>query len=163
MSGHPDLDAMARRVIDANLYMTVATLDPGGAPRLSPVYYTPARYTDLYWVSSPEAHHSRNVLERPEVEIVIFDSSVAVGHAEAVYLSARAREIPADELPAVVGEAFQERGGARRFAPEELSGEADLRLYVASATSCEVLIRGGDPVHGTGIDRREPADPTRTG
>ena len=163
MSAHPDLDAMARRVIDANLYMTVATLDPGGAPRLSPVYYTPARYTDLYWVSSPEAHHSRNLLERPDVQVVIFDSSVAVGHAEAVYLSARAREIPPGELPAVVGEAFRGRGGARRFALEELTGDADLRLYVATVTACEVHVRGGDPVHGTGIDRREPADPTRTG
>ena len=160
MSAHPDLDATARRVIDRNLYMTLATLDPDGAPRLSPVYFTPARYTDLYWVSSPDAHHSRNLLERPDVRIVIFDSSVAVGHAEAVYLSARARAIPADELDAVIGEAFAGRGGARRFAPEELHGDADLRLYVASATSCEVLIRGRDPVHGTGIDRREPADPT---
>jgi len=30
---------------------------------------------------------------------------------------------------------------------------------VAEATSWEVLIRGGDPEHGTGIDRRMPADP----
>jgi Pyridoxamine 5'-phosphate oxidase len=158
---HPDLDATARRVIDGNLYMTLATLDPDGAPRLSPVYFTPARYTDLYWVSSPDAHHSRNVLERPDVRIVIFDSSVAVGQAEAVYISARAREVPEEELPAVIDEAFGERGGARRFAPEELRGEGDLRLYVASATSWEVLIRGGHPEHGSGIDRREPADPTR--
>ena len=74
-----DLDEMARLVIDGNLYMVLATLEPDGAPRLSPVYFTPARYTDLYWVSSPDAHHSRNVLERPHVEVVIFDSSVAVG------------------------------------------------------------------------------------
>jgi hypothetical protein len=159
MSAHPDLDAMARRVIDGLLYMTLATLDPDGAPRLSPVYFTPARYRDFYWVSSPEAHHSRNVLERPDVQIVIFDSTVAVGRAEAVYLAARAREIPAGELAAVTGEAFSGRGGARRFAPEDLHGDADLRLYVATATSCEVLVRGGDPVHGSGIDRREPADP----
>jgi len=33
------------------------------------------------------------------------------------------------------------------------------RLYLASASSCEVLVRGGDPVHGTGTDRRVPADP----
>ena len=161
MGGHPDFDAMARRVIDGNLYMTLATLDPDGSPRLSPVYFTPARYTDLYWVSSPDAHHSRNVLGRPDVEIVIFDSSVAVGHAEAVYISARAREVPEEELPFVIGEAFGERGGARRFAPEELRGEGDLRLYVASATAWEVLVRGGHPEHGSGIDRREPADPTR--
>ena len=73
--------------------------------------------SDFYWVSSPEAHHSRNVLERPEVQIVIFDSSVAVGHAEAVYLSARARAVPEAELAAVVGEAFGERGGARPSTP----------------------------------------------
>jgi hypothetical protein len=160
MGSDGDLHEMARRVVDGNLYMTLATLDPGGAPWLSPVYFTPARYRDLYWVSSPDAHHSRNLHERPDVQIVIFDSSVAVGHAEAVYIAARAREVPEEELAAVVDEAFQQRGGARRFAPEELHGEADLRLYVATATSWEVLIRGGDPVRGTGIDRRVPADPT---
>jgi uncharacterized pyridoxamine 5'-phosphate oxidase family protein len=160
MGTHPDFDEAARRVIDGNLYMTLATLEPDGSPRLSPVYFTPARYTDLYWVSSPDAHHSRNVRERPSVEIVIFDSSVAVGHAEAVYISARAREIPREELHEVIDEAFGERGGARRFAPEELHGDGDLRLYVASATSWDVLVRGGHPEHGSGIDRREPADPT---
>jgi len=160
MGTHPDFDDAARRVIDGNLYMTLATLEPDGSPRLSPVYFTPARYTDLYWVSSPDAHHSRNVRERPGVEIVIFDSSVAVGHAEAVYISARAREIPREELHEVIDEAFGERGGARRFAPEELHGDGDLRLYVTSATSWDVLVRGGHPEHGSGIDRREPADPT---
>jgi Pyridoxamine 5'-phosphate oxidase len=160
MSAHPDLDAMARRVIDGNLYMTLATLDPDGAPRLSPVYFTPARYTDLYWISSPAAHHSRNLLERPEVQIVIFDSTVAVGHAEAVYLAAHARAIPDGELDAVLGEAFRGLGGARAFTREELTGDADLRLNVATATSCEVLVRGRDPVHGRGTDARMPADPS---
>ncbi len=153
------LDAMARRVIDGNLYMTLGTLDPDGAPRLSPVYYTPARYTDLYWVSSPDAHHSRNVRERPDVRIVIFDSSLEVGHGEAVYLSAHARQVPDEELDAVLGEAFGGRGGARAFSREELTGDGDIRLYVATATSCEVHVRGGDPVHGRGIDTRMPADP----
>ena len=41
------LDEMARRVIDDNLYMTLATIGPDGAPRLSPVYYTPVRYADF--------------------------------------------------------------------------------------------------------------------
>jgi len=160
MGGHPDFDAMARRVIDGNLYMTLATLDPDGSPRLSPVYFTPARYTDLYWVSSPDAHHSRNLLERPHVQIVIYDSSVAVGHAEAAYLAARARMIPGEELDGVLGEAFGGRGGARAFTREELTGDGDLRLYAATVTSCEVLVRGRDPVHGQGTDARMPADPT---
>lgn len=155
-----DLDTMARRVIDGNLYMTLATLDPEGAPWLSPVYFTPARYTDFYWVSSPEAHHSRYLLERPAVQIVIFDSSVAVGHAEAVYMAAQARPIADEDLDAVLGEAFGGRGGARPFSREELTGDGDLRLYVATATSYEVLVRGGDPRYGRGTDTRMPADPT---
>jgi hypothetical protein len=39
---------MTGRVIDANLYMTLGTRDPNGSPRLSPVFYTAARYTDFY-------------------------------------------------------------------------------------------------------------------
>jgi Pyridoxamine 5'-phosphate oxidase len=163
VSRRPDLDAMARRVIDANHYMTVATLEPDGAPRLSPVYYTPARYTDLYWVSSPAARHSRNLAERPAVQIVIYDSTAAVGEGEAVYLSASARQVPDEELEPACGEAFRTTAGAHRFAPDELREPAPLRLYVASVTACEVHVRGRHPVHGTGIDRRLPADPTRTG
>jgi hypothetical protein len=48
MSGHPELNAMARRVIDSNHYMVLGTLDRDGGPRLSPVYYTAARYIDFY-------------------------------------------------------------------------------------------------------------------
>src|SRR3954453_9514056 len=120
MSEHPDLDAMAPRVIDHNHYMTLATMNPDGGPRVSPVYYTAARYTDFYWVSSPQAHHSRNVGERSEIRIVIFDSTAAVGEGRAVYLEARAAPVPEDELEAVCGEAFLTTAGARPFAPDEL-------------------------------------------
>jgi hypothetical protein len=57
---------------------------------LSPVYYAGARYSDFYWVSSPQAQHSRNIEQRPAVEIVIFDSTAAVGKGEAVYVAADA-------------------------------------------------------------------------
>ncbi len=156
---HPDLDAMARKVIDANHYMMLGTRDPDGEPRLSPVYYTAARYTDFYWVSSPGAHHSRNVHERPGVRIVIFDSTVPVGAGEAVYLAATAHPVPDEELEAACPEAFRTTAGARPFAPEELRGSAPLRLYVAHATSCEVHVPGRDPVHGKGLDARMPARP----
>jgi uncharacterized pyridoxamine 5'-phosphate oxidase family protein len=155
-----DLNAMARRVIDTNHYMTLATVEPDGEPRLSPVYYTPARYADLYWVSSPEAKHSRNLVERPDVKIVIFDSSAPVGAGEAVYLAATAGRIEDAELEAVCPEATRTTAGARRFAPDELRGAAPIRLYVARISSCEVHVAGRHPVHGRGIDHREPADPT---
>jgi general stress protein 26 len=156
-----ELAEMARRVIDGNRYMVLGTVESDGRPRLSPVYFTPARYRDLYWVSSPDAQHSRNVRERPDVQIVVFDSSTLPGNSEAVYLAATAREVSADELPQLVDEAFDpETRGARAFTVDELSGDGDLRLYVATATAYDVHVRGSHPTHGTGIDRRVATDPT---
>jgi hypothetical protein len=156
-----ELREMARRVLDRNRYMVLGTVEPDGRPRLSPVFFTPARYRDLYWVSSPDAQHSHNVRERPGVQIVVFDSSVVPGQSEAVYIDARAREVREDDLPDLVAEAFDPATrGARAFTPEELSGEGDLRLYVATATAFDVHVRGSHPTHGTGIDRRVSTDPT---
>jgi len=161
MAHDDELRDMARRVIDGNRYLVLGTTEPDGSPRLSPVYFVPARYRDFYWVSSPDAQHSHNVRARPEVRIVVFDSSSRPGDSEAVYLTATAREVPAEELPDVVDEAFDpETRGARAFGVDELSGDGDLRLYVATATSYDVHVRGSHPTHGTGIDRRVATDPT---
>jgi Pyridoxamine 5'-phosphate oxidase len=153
-----DLDALARRVIDANEYLTLGTLDPDGRPRLSPVYYTPARYTDLYWVSSPGAQHSRNLADRPEAQVVIFDSTAAVGQGEAVYLDTVAAEVPAADLDTACAEAFRTTPGAHRFTPAELR-DGDLRLYVAHIRACQVHVPGRHPTHGRGLDTRQPAHP----
>jgi uncharacterized pyridoxamine 5'-phosphate oxidase family protein len=160
--GDPELDAMARRVIDANRYMTLATVDLDGRPRLSPVYYTAAGYTDFYWVSSPEAQHSRNLAERPEVQIVIFDSTAPVGQGEAVYLRGTAKQMPDGQLESVLSQAFRTGAGARQFKANELRGGAPYRLYVAHVISCEVHVAGSHPVHGRGVDTRQPADPAST-
>ena len=156
-----ELIEMARRVLDGNRYLVLGTVEDDGSPRLSPVYFTPARYRDLYWVSSPDAQHSRNVRARPDVRIVVFDSSSVPGQSEAVYVSATARELARDELTEdVLTEAFDGTRGGRSFSVDELSGDGDLRLYVATATAYDVHVRGSHPTHGTGIDRRLPTDPT---
>jgi hypothetical protein len=157
-----DLNARARRVIDSNRYMTLATIDPDGRPRVSPVYFTSARYADFYWISSPDAHHSRNVAARPGVEIVIFDSRAGVGAGEAAYLSCTARMVADEDLEVACAEAFPETPGAIPFGPDELSGDAELRLFVAHLESCDVHVPGRDPIHGRGIDSRQPADPAVT-
>ncbi|MFC5823691.1 pyridoxamine 5'-phosphate oxidase family protein [Nonomuraea insulae] len=85
------LEELARHIIDTNRYMVLGTVDPDGRPRVSPVYFAPDGYGEVFWISSPESHHSRNIAERPEISIVIFDSTVPVGGgAQAVYLLATA-------------------------------------------------------------------------
>ncbi len=158
MTPSDDLIEMARHVMDSHRYLTLGTAEPDGRPRVSPVYFTHADYRDIYWVSSPTAHHSANIAERPAVALVIFDSTAPVGQGRAVYIDAHASVVDDAELPRRCAEAFSRGGGkgATAFEPHELSGDADLRLYHARATSHEVHIPGRDPVHGTGVDTRRP-------
>jgi hypothetical protein len=119
------------------------------------VYFTHAGYREFYWVSSPQAQHSRNIEQEPAIAIVIFDSSAPVGQGRAVYIDAGASEIAESDLPGECAKAFtQLDSSAVAFEPAELSGAAPLRLYRATATSHEVHVRGRDPKYGKGIDTR---------
>jgi hypothetical protein len=41
-------------------------------------------YREFFWVSSPDSTHSRNLAGRPDVSIVIFDSSVPISTGQGV-------------------------------------------------------------------------------
>lgn len=74
MGSEAELEARARRIIDGNRYMTIATVGEDGRPWATPVYFSRDRYRNMYWISSPEAQHSRNIASRPDVTIVVLDS-----------------------------------------------------------------------------------------
>jgi nitroimidazol reductase NimA-like FMN-containing flavoprotein (pyridoxamine 5'-phosphate oxidase superfamily) len=146
--GH-DPAAIARAIIDANLYMVLGTADQAGRPWVSPVYYAPAAYREFFWVSSPDTTHSRNLEARGEVSIVIFDSSVSIGTGQGVYMSAAARELAGDERVEGI-EMFSGRSlahGGHEWTLADVQSPARLRLYRAIAADHYVL--GAD-------DRRVP-------
>jgi hypothetical protein len=47
----PDLDAVARAILDANHYMTLGTADAAGRPWVSPVFFA----AEQHWVLDPNA------------------------------------------------------------------------------------------------------------
>jgi nitroimidazol reductase NimA-like FMN-containing flavoprotein (pyridoxamine 5'-phosphate oxidase superfamily) len=140
-NGGRDPAALAREIIDANQYMTLATADGDGRPWATPVWFAHQGYTDLFWVSRPDARHSRNLAVRPEVGIVIFDSTVPAGSGQAVYVEALAGEL--EEAGREQGIAiFSRRSEAQGAAPwgvADVSGPAPLRLYRARASAHFVL------------------------
>jgi nitroimidazol reductase NimA-like FMN-containing flavoprotein (pyridoxamine 5'-phosphate oxidase superfamily) len=150
-----DLDAVARGIIDDNRYMALGTADETGRPWVSPVYYAPDGYRTLYWVSSPERRHSRNVAVRPEVSIVVFNSQVAIGEGQAVYMAARAAELTGEELERGIEtfSAVSQRHGAKAWTIEDVRPPAALRLYRATVSEHWVL----DPEKRP--DERTPVDP----
>jgi hypothetical protein len=146
MTHETDLEAVARAIIDANLYMVLGTADEAGRPWVSPVYYAPAAHSEFFWVSSPEATHSRNLAARPEVSIVIFDSRVPIGTGQGVYMRAVA-ERPADEVRGI--QVFSRRSvehDGDEWTLEDVQPPARLRLYRAIATEHSVL-GAGDQRH----------------
>jgi hypothetical protein len=112
-------------------------------------------------VSSPEARHSRNVAARPEVAIAIFDSTVPVGGAQAVYMSSLAVELTNAELERGI-EVFgrlSEADVGRKWGLDDVQPPSLFRLYRAAVSEHYVLIPGRDPEHGIGVDRREQVMP----
>jgi len=135
------LRAIARAIIDSNFYMTLGTADENGRPWVSPVYYAPEGYTEFYWVSSPEATHSRNLAVRPEVSIVVFDSRSPVGSGQGVYMSAVAEELAGDDLDRgiTIFSRRSEAHGAGEWNLEDVRPPARHRLYRATASEHFVL------------------------
>ena len=75
-SAAPDLDQMARDVLDRIRYIVLGTIDEDGRTRTSPVYFKPHGYEHLYWVSHPDTHHSHNLARDDRLSGVVFDSTV---------------------------------------------------------------------------------------
>jgi nitroimidazol reductase NimA-like FMN-containing flavoprotein (pyridoxamine 5'-phosphate oxidase superfamily) len=141
MSDEQDLPAVARSIIESNLYMALGTADETGRPWVTPVYYAAAGYTEFYWVSSPERTHSRNVAVRPEISIVVFDSRVPIGMGQGVYMSALAEELTGADLERGI-DIFSRRSqehGAREWTPADVRPPAAIRLYRAKVSEHWVL------------------------
>jgi hypothetical protein len=138
--------ALARAIIDGNLYMVVGTSDAAGLPWVSPVYYAHAGYREFLWLSSPDAKHSQNVQVRPEVGIVIFDSTVPINTGQGVYMSALAHELDDEQITDRI-DVFSQRSvghGGRPFMASDIRAPSRLRLYSATALDHYVLEDGRD-------------------
>ncbi|MFF1573201.1 pyridoxamine 5'-phosphate oxidase family protein [Leifsonia sp. NPDC058292] len=140
------------RVIAANLYLVVATTDDDGRPWVSPVFFAPLGEESLCWVSSPDSRHSRNIAQRPDVAITVFDSGVAVGRAEAAYFEATASRASADDLPEALSALNGRLPVGKQVAESDLEPEGPMVLYRADIDRRFVLVRGGDPERKNALD-----------
>jgi dihydrofolate reductase/nitroimidazol reductase NimA-like FMN-containing flavoprotein (pyridoxamine 5'-phosphate oxidase superfamily) len=137
----PDAAAIARRIVGANRYLTLGTADASGVPWVSPVWYATADGREFFWVSRPEARHSRNLAARPEASIVVFDSRVTPALAQAAYFAVVAEQVADDELErglAVYSRASQAQG-LSPWTTADVRAPARHRLYRAAVSEAFVL------------------------
>jgi nitroimidazol reductase NimA-like FMN-containing flavoprotein (pyridoxamine 5'-phosphate oxidase superfamily) len=133
--------ASARALIDGSQYLTLATADADGRPWATPVWFAHDDYAEFLWVSRPDARHSLNIGVRRSVALVVFDSTVPPGNAQAVYIEAEAEEADAETLVTAVG-AYSEKSvgvGLSVWSAADVSGTAPHRLYRARVVASSVL------------------------
>ena len=140
----PTADA-ARRIVEANSYLVLATVDESGHPWATPVWFAAVGREQFIWISRADARHSRNIARSPAVGIVIFDSSVPAGHAEAAYFEAEAAEVTAADQAHALG-VYNTRSlaqGIRAWTEADVTGASPYRLYRATVSQVS-LLEGGD-------------------
>jgi uncharacterized protein YhbP (UPF0306 family) len=146
-----ELGTAAKEIIDANLYMVLGTADETGLPWATPVYFAMSDdYREFFWVSSPEATHSRNIAARPEIGIVIFNSQVPIGTGQGVYMPAVAEELTGPDLErmlAIYSQRALSHGGRAYTAEDSL-----VRPFRATAWGHSMLAKDGLPDHRIVVD-----------
>lgn len=154
----PDPRAIAEAMIDGSRYMTLATADADGQPFAAPVYFAHSQYTRFYWISGPGTQHSRNLAARPQLGIVIFDSTVPSSNAQAAYVRATAEQVAgADLAEALAVYPRPNDPGARPMTVADVQAPGPYRMYCATAYELAILCpRDSGPcaVHGVAHDHR---------
>src|SRR5262245_33188802 len=133
---------IARSILASVAYMVLATADRDGLPWASPVWFAADGDEDLYWISRPDARHSRNIAGRAEIGIVVFDSTSAPATRQALYVRATAERVDDPGAIAHGVEVFTRRSVEQdlgELAIAEVTNEAAFRLYHARAHEKWVL------------------------
>jgi hypothetical protein len=135
-------DDIAREILGARSYVVLATADDQGVPWATPVWFAMEDPAELFWVSYPAARHSQNIGVRPQVGMVVFDSTVAPGSGQGVYMSAVAEQLTdpnAIERGIVIFSRASVREGAGAMSLDDVTGQARLRLYRAHVQESWIL------------------------
>lgn len=118
-----------------------ATANTNGTPWASPVWFAHVGHRDFVWVSKLHREHTKHVTDRPEVSLVIFDSTQTPGDVEAVHATGRAERT---DDPAHL-DAFSARGtsqGLSGWTRDRVSGDSEFRLFHVIAGRLWVLDDG---------------------
>lgn len=125
-------DDEAIGLLDKITFMSLTTCSLKAEPWCSPVFFAYDKDLNFYWLSSPEARHSRNIHENAASSIVVYDSTAPDGEGWGIYFEGKA-EIIQDENPATVKlahETSMRRAGGSVEETSRFLGDAARKYYI---------------------------------
>jgi uncharacterized protein YhbP (UPF0306 family) len=124
-----DIVEKARRIIQSNRYMTLATFD-GATPWAAPVAYVIDDQFSFYWGSLPDTRHSRDVKATGLAAIAVFDSTASYDDVDGIQASGTAGVIERPDEAATVRDLYVARYPMHRDVQvSDLTGAGRFRLY----------------------------------
>lgn len=120
-------------IIQKIIYITIASVSKDGQPWNSPVYSAFDKDLNFYWSSDKESVHSKNIRENRKVFLIIYDSTMAEGTGEGVYIQAEAFEITNKGELEIARATTQKRKGKKVYNGETIkfTGNNIRRIYKA--------------------------------
>lgn len=97
-----DLNKRAKKIIEQNQYMSIASSDGNGQPWVSPVVYGQDEKFNLYFISLPDSVHSKNIVVNPRVTVAIFDSHQNFGEGVGLQIEGVIEKVPLIKLPLLI-------------------------------------------------------------
>ena len=142
----------AQTILNRINYATLATADPNGNPWNSPVYYAYDEDYNIYWGSHVESQHSQNIRANGKAFIVVYDSTVAPGLGEGVYIQAKVVELTDPQEIAAAHKLIQDRRPSPYWKLEEV--QLDRPVHLFKAIPKHIWMNGEGETKGQYIDVR---------
>lgn len=118
-------------------YATISTADESGNAWAAPVWYVTDDGHNLYWWSSLNSQHSKNIERDSGVYITIFDSTAPEGSGVGLYIRAKVREVQGDKLNEIT-RLYNSSTTQFKLSPHNTTGKAPTRLYQAIPESIQI-------------------------
>lgn len=94
-----DLSHLARKIIENNQYMSLATVDKDNAPWISPVAYAYDDAWNFYFVTIPSSKHGLNFKINHHVVAAIFDSTQNLGEGVGLQIEGIVEDVGTQHIP----------------------------------------------------------------
>lgn len=150
----------AKKIISENIYMVIASASAEAKPWITPVFFAYDDQYNLFWVSHKDSRHSTLIRSNPQVAVVIFDSKVPEGKADAVYVEATADELTNEAEIKYATDVLSARVTKDEFKVkriEDVTNEGLWRVYKAVPQKVYKLAEG-KYINGQYVDTRTEVD-----
>lgn len=135
-----DYVVKAKGIIEQNMYISLATCGEDGKPWSAVVFFAYDNDYNLYFLSAIDSRHAENILKKPDVSGIIFNSTQALGYDDEVQIEGVATLVPKSNVSEVINiyckRAFPESKmkPTERYRPEEFSEPSELRFFKIEIT-----------------------------